>query len=418
MHQNLIVCPKCKQSFELTEAMAGPLIHEAKSAARCEVDLANKVAEQAKNELANEKAKLQKELAEFDSKVQAAAAARRPELEKQIRAQIEADSCADLKAKEERNIDLQKKLKEAKDAELAALKAQQKAEALVADAELEVTRQVTAKASEIREQAIKDAQDAEKQKLAEKDLLIQRLTDQAAELKRQAEVGSQQLQGDAAELDLKNALEASFRRDEIEEVKAGQRGADWLQHVYNESGQRVGTIVWESKNATVFQSEWLGKAKQNARKDKHDIVVIVSNSLPKGITHFDCCEDVWVVNPAYAIQLAKALRNDLISTAGARRAAEGRVTNAERVYDYLMGPEFVARIKGIAEPFIAMQSDLEAERRSMTKHWARRQKHIERVLDSAFGMRGDIEALAGQDMPELEAVTLKSLPSESEGGDE
>src|SRR2546428_8667079 len=145
------------------------------------------------------------------------------------------------------------------------------------------------------------------------------------------------------------------------------------------------------------------------RREKADAVVIVSDVVPKGVELFDCCEDVWVVLPRCTVPVAKALRAGLQETATARRAGEGRKTNAERAYDYLMGPEFVQRLKGIAEPFVQMQSDLEAERRTMSQRWARRQKQIDRVLEAAFGMRGDIEALAGSDLPGLTAIEMKAL---------
>jgi hypothetical protein len=152
------------------------------------------------------------------------------------------------------------------------------------------------------------------------------------------------------------------------------------------------------------------------RREKADLVVIVSDVVPKGVELFDCCDDVWVVSPPCVVPVAKALRAGLLETANARRAAEGRRTNAERAYDYLLGPDFVQRLKGIAEPFVQLQTDLEAERRALTQRWARRQKQIDRVLEAAFGMFGDIEALAGSTLPGLKAIDI--TPRQTTGDDD
>jgi hypothetical protein len=406
-----IKCQNCGFEIEISESLARPFVEHARNELQSKVIQAELDAKLAKEALLKGETEIAKQRLAIDTLIAEGIATRRPEMEASIKRTLEAELNADIKSKQAENDELRQTLQSSQQAQLDALKAKRSAEEKLRLAEIEIARQVEIQLSPIREQAAKEAQEAQKQKMAEKDLLIERLKDQAEDLKRKAEVGSQQLQGDAAELNLKHVLLANFKRDDIEEIRAGARGADWLQIVVSDGGQRVGSILWESKNAQTFGGDWLAKAKLDQRKDKADIVVIVSNILPRGVENFDCCEDVWVVNPLFVAQFAKALRNDLISTAGARRSAEGRSTNAERVYDYLMGSEFLARIKGIAEPFIAMQSDLEAERRSMTKHWARRQKHIDRVLESAFGLRGDIEALAGHELPELEAVELRSLPA-------
>ncbi len=70
---------------------------------------------------------------------------------------------------------------------------------------------------------------------------------QIEELKRRAEQGSQQLQGEVMELELENLLRTRFPRDTIEPVPKGVHGGDVLHHVLGPLGQPCGTILWESK---------------------------------------------------------------------------------------------------------------------------------------------------------------------------
>src|SRR6266403_1835673 len=56
------------------------------------------------------------------------------------------------------------------------------------------------------------------------------------ELKRKAEQGSQQLQGEVLELQLESLLAAKFPHDRIEPVPKGEHGGDILQRVVLPTG--------------------------------------------------------------------------------------------------------------------------------------------------------------------------------------
>ena len=64
----------------------------------------------------------------------------------------------------------------------------------------------------------------------------------------------------------------------------------------------------------------------------------------------------------------------------------------------------------VIDAFKSMRSDLEAERRALTKQWSKREKHINAVVENMAGMVGDVQAISGN--------ALKDIPSlELEGGD-
>jgi len=70
---------------------------------------------------------------------------------------------------------------------------------------------------------------------------------QIEDLKRKAEQGSQQAQGEVQELELEKELVALFPFDTIQPVPKGMQGADVIQEVISNSGNRCGSIIWESK---------------------------------------------------------------------------------------------------------------------------------------------------------------------------
>jgi hypothetical protein len=70
---------------------------------------------------------------------------------------------------------------------------------------------------------------------------------QIEDLKRKAEQGSQQLQGEVLELELEAALRANFPHDAIEPVGKGEFGGDVVQRVITPMGQACGALLWETK---------------------------------------------------------------------------------------------------------------------------------------------------------------------------
>jgi hypothetical protein len=69
---------------------------------------------------------------------------------------------------------------------------------------------------------------------------------QIEELRRKAEQGSQQLQGEVQELELESLLGSAFVYDSITRVPKGEFGGDVLHRVVmNQTGAVCGTILWE-----------------------------------------------------------------------------------------------------------------------------------------------------------------------------
>ncbi len=85
--------------------------------------------------------------------------------------------------------------------------------------------------------------------------------------------------------------------------------------------------------------------------------------------------------------------------------------NLEEVYSKVTlhsGSEFKNRIDNIVLAFTGMQSDLDAEKKSMERPRKKRGKEIERVIMSTSGMYGDLQGIVGASLPGIKSLELPS----------
>ena len=321
----------------------------------------------------------------------------------QEQAQMLADSQAALKLAQQNELNLRKKENELE---------QQKAEL-----QLEVARTLDAERAKIREEALRHADDQNRLKLAEKDKLMAEMQGQIQQLQRKAEQGSQQIQGEVLELDLRSQLCDAFGGDEITDVPKGVSGGDLIQSVRSISGRPCGEILWESKRTKNWSGTWLPKLRDDMRAAGAACAVLVSEALPDGVRSFNHIDGIWVCSRSHAIALAMVLRAGMIEVSKARQAADGRQEKTDLVYNYLCSGEFQHHLSGLVESFSQMQSDLDSEERSMKSIWKKRRKHLERAFSGATGLYGDLQGLMGSALPEVRHLELhggSESPEDSE----
>jgi hypothetical protein len=229
------------------------------------------------------------------------------------------------------------------------------------------------------------------------------------ELKRKAEQGSQQSQGEVLELELEELLRGRFPTDLIEPVAKGELGADVIQQVNGAVGQPAGIVLWETKRTKAWSDSWLAKLREDQRRCGADIALIISHALPKHIEHFDLMDGVWVAHPRCALPVAVALRQSLIELSSSRLVQQGQQTKMEQVYQYLTGNKFRQRIEAVVEKFNDMREDLDKERKFIGRQWAKRETQIVAVIESTVGMVGDLQAIAGKAMPEIASLEMPLL---------
>jgi len=416
MAEPTIICPQCRSEIKLTESLAAPLLESIRR--DYEQRLSQKDVDMAKREQAlNERAQsIEKAKATIDQQVAQRLQQERLKIaaEEQHRAKLALGNDLDQKVKEI-NI-LQEvlkqrdaKLAEAQKAQAELIRKQRELDDAKRELELTVEKRVHADLSAEREKAKKEAEEELKLKVMEKDQTITAMQRQIEELKRRAEQGSQQLQGEVQELELESLLTAKFPRDTIMPVPKGEFGGDVLQRVVGPLNQICGTILWESKRTKNWSDGWLPKLREDQRAAKAEAAVIISQALPKDVETFGLVDGVWVADPKVALPVAVALRQSLIEVAGARQAAEGQQTKMEMVYGYLTGPRFRQRVQAIIEAFSSMQKDLDVEKKAITRQWAKREEQIDRVMQATVGMYGDLQGIAGKSLQEIEGLEFQGV---------
>lgn len=424
MTEPTIICPNCKTEIRLTESLAAPLI--AATRKQFEERLSQKDAEVAKREesIREKEKQITEAKRNLDEQVADQVAAQL----KAERAQVIAEesrkaklaSAAEIETKVRELAELQdvlksrdEKLAEAQKAQAELIKKQRELDDAKRELELTVEKRVQDGLDQVRLQAKTQAEEEQKLKVMEKEQTIAAMQKQIEDLKRRAEQGSQQLQGEVQELELENLLKAKFPFDNMEPVAKGEFGGDLLQRVVSQGGQASGSILWESKRTKNWSDSWLVKLREDQRTAKAEIAVIVSQALPKGIETFDIVDGVWVTHPRAALPVATILRNTLLQVNMARQVSEGQQTKTEMVYQYLTGPRFKQRVEAIVEAFSSMQEDLDRERKAIMKQWAKREEQIERVMNATVGMYGDLQGIAGKSLQEIEGLELNMLSFDS-----
>ncbi len=328
-----IICPNCKTEIKLTESLAAPLLESTRR--QYEQRIADKDAELAEKLLAER-------------------AAMAVEETKKAKLLLGAD--LDQKTKELTELqevlkERDGKLAEAQNAQADLIRKQRELDDAKREMELTIEKRIQESLQTTRDKAKKEAEDDMKLKVAEREQTILAMQKQIEDLKRRAEQGSQQLQGDVQELELESLLKESFPRDSVEPVPTGEHGGDVLQRVIGPMEQMCGTILWESKRTKNWSDGWLVKLRDDQRAAKAECAIIVSQVLPKEVDVFDYVDGIWITCRRTVIPVCIALRTSLIELAQARKASDGQQTKTEMVYHYLTGPGFRTESSGDCRGF-------------------------------------------------------------------
>lgn len=420
-HEPTLHCPNCNHEIRLTESLAAPLLADTRQ--RFQEQLASKDAEMArKNEtLRLEREQLAKDREQVEEQVSNRLSAERSQLIAAEAKKAREAAAADLQAKEAETADLRRnleinsaKLAEAQQQQAEVMRQQRALDDQKRELDLTVEKRVQASLDQIQTKARQEADEAARLRVAEKDQTIESMARTIEELKRKAEQGSQQSQGEVLELELEILLRGRFPMDLVEPVGKGELGADVVQQVNGSIGQAAGIILWESKRTKAWSDGWLAKLRDDQRRCGADVALIISQVLPKHVEHFDLVDGVWVAHPRYALPVAVALRQTLIEVSGSRSAQQGQQTKMEQAYQYLTGIKFRQRVEAVIEKFNDMREDLDKERKFMGRQWAKRETQILSVIESTVGMVGDLQAIAGKAMPEIPSLDMPLLESSTE----
>jgi hypothetical protein len=188
--------------------------------------------------------------------------------------------------------------------------------------------------------------------------------------------------------------------------------------VRSPSGHCCGTIIWEAKQTKVWQPAWLRKLKDDQQAIGAEMAVIVTAAMPREVSGrtgepFVRESDVWIARFDAARPLAEALRATLLELHKARQANLGRAEKMELVYNYICSPQFTQRVKSIADGFVLMRAELEAEKAAMARIWKKREAQLTRIQDCLLGAVGDLQGIGQESLAQLDTVAALPLPDET-----
>jgi len=238
MNEPTIVCPNCKTQIKLTESLAAPLIQATRE--QYEQRLVQKEADVAKREAAlrEQQANIASAQESIDDEIAARLKAEREKVSIEEAKKARLALGADLEVKTRELADLHEvlkerdtKLAEAQKAQADLIRKQRELDDAKREVELTIETKVQESLAAIRGKAKQEAEGALKLKVMEKEEQIASMQRQIEELRRKAEQGSQQLQGEALELELEATLRSKFPHDGVEPVPKGEFGGDVLHRV-------------------------------------------------------------------------------------------------------------------------------------------------------------------------------------------
>jgi hypothetical protein len=264
MTEPTLTCPTCRTEIKLTESLAAPLIADTRK--RYETQLARKEAEIAAREAAirDQQEQIASARQGIDAEVTAKLDQERAKIAVAEAQKAKRLLATDLEDRAKEVADLNEvlkqrdaKLAEAQQAQADLIRKQRELDDAKREIHLTVQKQVQSELTAVRDKAKQETEAALTLRVREKEEQIASMQRQIEDLKRKAEQGSQQLQGEVQELALEGLLRQKFPRDAFDPVPKGEFGGDLIQHVVGPTGQICGSIMWEAKRTKNWSDGWL-----------------------------------------------------------------------------------------------------------------------------------------------------------------
>ena len=415
-----IKCPECGHEFDVSDVLYHQVEHELKQDFEARLKQERDKFRGQSEALERQRSELQKARDAQEEIVSTAVreqlASQTKALEAKLAATIREEQSGRLRALQEELTQKSEQVKALHKAQADIERLKREKDELQGKAEADMERLLSQKLAEERRKIKESEEERSAKMLAERDHVIRQMTEQMAIMKRKAEQGSMQLQGEVQELIIEDWLEAAYPLDTIEEIKKGARGGDCIQIINTRSFTNAGKIYYESKRTKAFQPAWIEKFKADIRERGANIGVLVTETMPQDMQRMGYREGIWICSFTEFKALSEVLRESLISMHRVISQQENRGDKMSLVYDFLTSNEFRLQVEAIVEGFSQMQTDLDAEKRAMTSIWKKREKQIDKVLRNTSDMYSSIKGIAGNAIP---AVRQLELPgSDPEGGTE
>lgn len=199
--------------------------------------------------------------------------------------------------------------------------------------------------------------------------------------------------GEMGEAEVYAALKGAFPTDDIERIGKGMRGADILQKVIVD-GKEIGRIVYECKNVSTWQNDWIVKARRYRSEYQTPWVVIAARTFPRRQKWFVIEKSVPVIDFRLTVRLAEIVRGAVIEIGQLRTSHVGRQAKADQMFEYILSDHFVGRFKGVAEAIGALREHQSKERQWHSEAWTKQSRLYDEMDEGRREIAARIRAIS------------------------
>lgn len=214
------------------------------------------------------------------------------------------------------------------------------------------------------------------------------------------------IKGESQELVIEEWLKHEFPQDKVTEIKKGQSGADTVLLVNDKIGTAIGSILIESKRTKSFSKSWIKKLKEDVKKVKSNVGIVVTHAMPTGKDFLHEVDGVWICHYSEYKNLIKVVRKSLIAINSVIKTQEQSSDTKSLIFDYLTSHEFKQIIETIIGSFSNLKNSLNKEKMAMNKIWNERETNIDQVINSTAAMYGKMKGIAGQSIEDIDILKL------------
>lgn len=255
---------------------------------------------------------------------------------------------------------------------------------------------VKERVQEAREVLEKDKTDALNAAQAAHTAETQKLTGKLEDLKRQLEKKTAEELGEGAEVKLFESLRTEFDGDRIQRVGKGNSGADIL-HTVIHNGRECGTIVYDSKNSTVWRGDYVAKLVQDQTAAKADHAVLCVRKFPADTKQLVIRDGVIVINPAHAITMVHIIRKHMVQVEALRLSKTERAKKMAALYDFITSERcghLLARVDSHTESLLEMQAK---EIKTHEDNWKKQGTHLRSIQKAKAQLETAIDGIISTD---------------------
>lgn len=414
MTEIIVECPNCHNRFGVEEVIKSQIELNVKNDYDKKINEYKCIVDSERASLDKEKNEISKQRQEIDELIQRQLNMKLNSEREQIRLKIANDYEEKLKMLENEAKIAKEDSLQLKRKEIELLQTQQKLNDMKQDYELELQKKLLEQQQLLRTEMENNLNQRHELQTRE---LKKQLDDQKKlvdEMRRKAEQGSMQMQGEVQELILEEFLAVKYPYDIISEVPKGKSGADIIQTVRNPLNAECGKIAYESKRTVSFNKEWITKLKDDMIAIKADVGVIVTQTMPQGVKSFSNIDGIWVCSFSEFESVVSVLREMLISINQVKLQGINKSDAKEMIYNYLTSNEFNQRVTQIVDTFNKIRDGINKERTQMTKIWAIREKQIESIVLGMSEMFGSIKGYGLQAIEDTDFMMLSPNDAEYE----